>query len=138
MTDYSDIIFLMGAIVIFSLLSLQTTRTFQLNNRLQMNGELEYSAISIAQDQVDKMRWMQNQTAFNNFVSNFPQSVPLTIQGNTLNFNVDVTVQNITLPNSNVTNQRVTVTVTNDYLKTNHQAAPGSQEIQLEFLKSFN
>lgn len=137
MNDYSDIIFLMGAMIIFSLLTLQTTRTFQLNNRLQMNGELEYSAISIAQDQVDKMRWMQNQTAFNNFVSNFPQTVPLTVQGNTLDFNVDVTVQNIALPNSNVPNRRVTVTVTNDYLKTNQQAAPGSQEIQLEFLKSF-
>ncbi len=137
MNDYSDIIFLMGAMIIFSLLTLQTTRTFQLNNRMQMNGELEYSAISIAQDQVDKMRWMQNQTAFNNFVSNFPQTVPLTVQGNTLDFNVDVTVQNITLPNSNVPNRRVTVTVTNDYLKTNQQAAPGSKEIQLEFLKSF-
>jgi nitrate reductase cytochrome c-type subunit len=137
MNDYSDIIFLMGAMIIFSLLTLQTTRTFQLNDRLQMNGELEYSAISMAQDQVDKMRWIQNQTAFNNYVSNFPQTVPHTIQGNTLNYDVDVTTQNIALPNSNVSNQRVTVTVTNDYLKTNQQAAPGSKEIKLEFLKSF-
>lgn len=138
MTDFSDFIFLMGAMIVFSLLTLQTNQMFQMNNRLQINGEIEYNGISIAQDQIDQMRWIQSESDFNDYVSTFPDSVPLTIQGTTLYYNVDIAAADISIPGSNVENKRVTVSVTNDFLKNSANNSSNDRSVQLEFIKSFN
>lgn len=137
MNDYSDIIYLIGAMVIFSLLSLQTNQIFNLNERIQLNSELEYNAVSIAQDQVDQIRWIGTQTQLNNYVSTFPQTKSLAIENDTLFYNVDVTSSNMSLPNSNVTNQKITITVTNDFLKTHTNDAAGQRSVKLQYFKSF-
>jgi len=138
MNDYSDIILLMGAMIVFSLLSIQTSRLFQMNNRMQINGEIEYNAVSIAQDQIDKLQWIKNKSGFNSFVDTFPKDVPVANEGDTLFYHVDVETSAITIPHSNIDNKQVNVTVTNDYLKTNEQEAAGTRAVRLQFIKSFN
>lgn len=138
MNDYSDLIFLMGGMIIFSLLSLQTNRLFQLNNRIQVNGELEYNAVSIAQDEIDQLRWIKSESAFNSHLASYPTQVPLVIDNDTLQYDVDITSSTMTIPGSSLNNKKVSVTVSNEFLKTNSDDDPGERFIRLQFIKSFN
>lgn len=58
MNDYSDLIFLIAAIAIYGMLVTNTNRTLVLNNQLLVDTEIEYGAISTAQDILDEARWM--------------------------------------------------------------------------------
>lgn len=64
MNDFSDLILLMGAMVAFSILSATTVRSFQGNNEVIINSELEYRAISTGQAVIDEMRWITNENEF--------------------------------------------------------------------------
>ncbi|MAL16714.1 MAG: hypothetical protein CL670_08935 [Balneola sp.] len=57
MNDISDILFLSAAMVIFSMLTINTTRSFQSTSNTVVRSDLEYRAISIAQDEIDDIRW---------------------------------------------------------------------------------
>ncbi|WP_138430326.1 hypothetical protein [Fodinibius saliphilus] len=138
MNDYSDIIFLMGAMIVFSLLTLQTSRLFQMNNQVKINGEVEYNAIAIAQDQVDQIRWLPNKPAFNTYVDNFPKTISVPVQSDTLDYNISINVSEKILPNADVESHKITVSVTNKFMKNRPNAAPGSRAVKLEFLKSFD
>ena len=92
MTDYSDLVYLMGGMIIFSLLSLQTTRLFQLNNRVQMNAEIEYNAISIAQNEIDQIKWIQSESSFNSHITSYPKQVPISVKSDTLYYTVNIMV----------------------------------------------
>ena len=132
MNDYSDLIYLMGAMIVFSLLSLQTSRIFQMNNRVQMEAEIEYHAVSIAQNEIDKVRWIESETAFDSHANNsFPKEVPLAINNDTLFYDVGMDVSNTNISGSNTINKEVTVTVTNKFLATNNAG------VKLRFIKSF-
>lgn len=133
MNDYSDLILLMGAMIIFSLLSLQVSRTFQMNNQIQMEAEIEYNAISIAQNEIDRVRWINSESDLNNHVNSYPKEVPLAVNGDTLFYDVEVNTSDISIPDSNVDNKQITVEVTNEYLKSNNGSG-----VQLQFIKSFN
>lgn len=132
MNDYSDLIFLMGAMIVFSLLSLQVSRTFQMNNRIQMEAEIEYNAVSIAQNEIDRVRWINSESDLNNHVSTYPKEVPLAVNGDTLFYDVGINTSDVSIPNSNVDNKQVTVEVTNEYLESNNGSG-----VQLQFIKSF-
>ncbi len=56
MIDYSEIILVLGAVVIFSLVALNTNRMLANHNRLLIEQELEYTAIAKGQELVDKAR----------------------------------------------------------------------------------
>jgi len=137
MNDYSDIIYLIGAMIVFSLLSLQTNQIFNLNERVELNSELEYNAVSIAQDQIDQIRWISTQTQFDNYLKTFPQTKSIAVDNDTLFYNVDVTDTAMNVPNSNVINRKVLITVTNKFLKNNSNEAPGNRSVKLKYLKSF-
>lgn len=137
MESYYDIIYLMGAMLIFSLLTIQTNRMFQINNRIQINSEIEYNAISVAQDQIDKIRWHRTENKFNEFANDFPKEVPVIFEEETLYFDVSLTVEDVAIENSNVTNKLVTISVTNEYLKTNEDEDAGSTAVKMQFIKSF-
>jgi len=128
---------MIGAMIVFSLLSLQTNQIFNLNERIELNSELEYNAVSIAQDQIDQMRWISTQTQFSNYLNTFPQTKSLAVDNDTLFYNVDVTAANMNVPNSNVINRKVTITVTNKFLKNNVNESPGQRSVKLQYLKSF-
>jgi hypothetical protein len=137
MSNYADLIYLMGAMLVFSLLTIQTNRMFHIYNRIQVNSEVEYHAISVAQEIVDKIQWMKEQE-FNSYKNTFPKEVPVVFDEETLYFNVDLTtapVENPTLDaDGNVQNTKITLTVTNEYLKTTN----GDRFIKFEFMKSFS
>ena len=59
MNDFSDIIYLGAAMVVFSLLTLNTSRSFQVTVDTMVRSELEYRAISAAQEEIDAIRWVQ-------------------------------------------------------------------------------
>ncbi|WP_409028840.1 hypothetical protein [Gracilimonas sediminicola] len=59
MTDFSDIIYLGAAMVVFSLLTMNTSRSFQVTLDTMVRSELEYRAISAAQEEIDAIRWVQ-------------------------------------------------------------------------------
>lgn len=60
MSDYSDIIYLGAAMVVFSLLTMNTSRSFQVTIDTMVRSELEYRAISAAQEEIDAIRWVNS------------------------------------------------------------------------------
>jgi len=135
MNDYSDLIFLMGAMIIFSLLSIQTSRLFQMDTQKQIEGEIEYNAVSIAQDQIDKLKWIKSKAAFNNFKSTFPKQINLSIEGDSLQYNATLNVKDISIPGSSVVNKKVTVSISNDFMQ---QGNTQSKSVKLQYVKSFD
>ncbi|MEX0845426.1 MAG: hypothetical protein WD022_09085 [Balneolaceae bacterium] len=59
MSDYSDLIFLTAAMVVFGMLTINTARSFQTTSDTMIRSDLEYRAIAIAQDEIDAIRWIQ-------------------------------------------------------------------------------
>lgn len=57
MSDYSDLIFLTGAMIVFSMLSMNTTRNFQSTAQRIYQTDIEYRALSLAQDEIEVVRW---------------------------------------------------------------------------------
>lgn len=60
MQSYSDIFFLGAAMVLFSMLSMNTARNFNQIREAFYRGEAEYRAIAVAQDEIDKVQWIYN------------------------------------------------------------------------------
>lgn len=58
MSDRSDIILLLGAMVVFSYLLLNINGFLLRNNRVQTQTEIQYSGISLAEDIIDNARWL--------------------------------------------------------------------------------
>lgn len=58
MNDFSDLFFLIGAIALYGMLINNTNRTLVLNNQLLTDSEIEYGAISVAQNIIDEARWI--------------------------------------------------------------------------------
>lgn len=127
----------MGAMIIYSMLSMQTSRMFQLNNRVQINSEIEYNAVSIAQNEIDQLRWVKNEEDFDNYVDDFPTEKFLTVGNDTLVYTVDVNSSNINIPGSNITNKNITVTVTNEYLNNINGENSDDHFVKLQLIKSF-
>lgn len=59
MADYSEIIFITAAIMIFGTLSLNTSQSFHMTTDTMIRSDLEYRALAIAQDEIDAIRWIQ-------------------------------------------------------------------------------
>ena len=57
MFDYSDTIYTMAAMVIFSILALNTNQIMLRNNLIQQETELEFSGITYAQQLVEQLRF---------------------------------------------------------------------------------
>lgn len=138
MNDYSDLIYLLGAIMAFSLLSLHTNRMLQMNNRLQLNAEIEYNAVAVAQDQIDQIRWMRTESDFVSHQNTFPKEVLMVTGDDTLVYDVDMSFEDVNLPGSheNIISKRVQVTVKNRYLLLNDHE-DNEQAVKFEFMKSF-
>ena len=57
MNDISDILFLGAAMVIFSMLTINTARSYQFTSDTMVRSDIEYRAIAIAQSEIDEIRW---------------------------------------------------------------------------------
>ena len=65
MTSYSEIIYLTAALMIFSLLAVNTTRNFNQSRSNIYRSEVEYRAIAVAQDIIDKVQWVNKADELN-------------------------------------------------------------------------
>lgn len=138
MNDYSDIIYTMGALIIFSMLSMQAARMMVQSDQLQVEAEIEYNAVALAQDFIDQIKWVDTEAELNAKIASFPQSVDTPIGNGTLTYYVDFDIQDAPLPDSNVENKIVTVSIKNKYLGRNTATDEASSvTIQHQFLKSF-
>lgn len=57
MSNYSDILFLTGAMIVFSMLTLNTALNFQSTSRTVYQTDIEHRAITLAQDEIESIRW---------------------------------------------------------------------------------
>lgn len=138
MNDYSDIIFLTGAMIIFSSLSLNTIEFFNAADQLEYQSRLQYNGIAVAQDKIEEIRWIADEDRFKNGTSDFLErdypSVVTQSYGSSnqyqFDYSVDLDVSPTNITGSNATNYRVTVTVSNSFL-------PDNQSITTEYIKSF-
>ena len=58
MSSYAEIIFLTAAMVVFSMLAINTSRSYNQSRQTLYRAEAEYRAIAIAQDELDKVQWI--------------------------------------------------------------------------------
>ena len=99
MNDYSDLMLAMGAMVIFSILLMNTNRSLLRSDTMQVETELEHTAISLAQGVIDEMR--VSYEAIEPGSPNYGQSVAASRSSNP-NFDYDDGVVSITWPEETV------------------------------------
>lgn len=58
MTSYAELFYLVGAMILFSMLSLNTARSFNQTRQTIYQSEAEYRAVAVAQDELDKVQWI--------------------------------------------------------------------------------
>ena len=138
MNDYSDLFYLIGAMLVFSLLSLNATRMMVGSDQIQASAEIEYNATAIVQDYIDEIKWVENEDSLDAKIASFPSSVTSNVGGEPLTFYIDIDVQDATIPDSNVDNKLITVSIKNKYLGSGSEDDQSSAvEIRQQFLKSF-
>lgn len=112
MNDYSDLFFLIAAIAIYGLLVNNTNRSLVLNNQILNDSEIEYGAISVAQDILDEARWMN----FKEFKTSNEENTEnyLKALNNSTLYEADVEIYDVT---SGAGDREIEVTVRSNYLK---------------------
>lgn len=137
MTDYSDIITLMGAIVVFSTLSLHVNRTMLQNNLLSDRAEVDYHAVTVAQEILEEIRWVTSAADLNDFADDYPMVVNFTTDsesGDFIPYEVDINLANGPYDDENVTSFFVTLEISSEYMTSGVDGEP----ITLTVTKSFN
>ena len=137
MNDYSDIFMLMGAIVIFSTLSLHVNRTMLQNNLISDRAEADYHAVTVAQEILEEIRWITSASDLNDFADDYPMVVNFTTDtesGNFIPYNVDLNLANGPYNDDNVTSFFVSLEISSEYMTSGDQGRP----ISLTVTKSFN
>ncbi|MGF1670233.1 MAG: hypothetical protein ACFCU6_07280 [Balneolaceae bacterium] len=142
MNDYTDLLYLVGAIVIFSMLSMQVNRLIFRNNVTQMQSGIEFHAVTHAQDYADQLQWIRTEDDLDNFIASFPRTddVIYSIEDSsaTLPFLVDVQVSDTTLAGSNVSNKLIRIFMNSQFLENQDiSLVQPSRTISLEIIKSF-
>ena len=136
MNDYSDLIYLMAAMIIFSILSLNAAFFFNINEQFQYQSEIEYNGIAVAQDIIDQVRWIQNEDLLDEsdndcICDEYPKTLTISFDDYELEYVVDISINDTSITGSTTINRIVEVTVSNEYL-------PDAQQIKMKYLKSFS
>jgi len=142
MNDYTDLLYLVGAIVVFSMLTMQVNRLIFRNNVTQMQSGIEYHAVTHAQDYADQLQWIRSEDDLDDFTDDFPRTDNVVYDPDdasaTLPFLVNIAVSDTTIPNSNVLNKRVLISLNSQYLENRDMSVvTPSRTIVFEFIKSF-
>ncbi|WP_020402052.1 type IV pilus modification PilV family protein [Gracilimonas tropica] len=136
MNDFSDVIFLMVAMVVFSMLTINTSRSFMNTTSTSIQSTIEYRAIALAQDELDNIRWAPeihlNPTSNQYLFDSDP--ITTTVEyGSSDEFSeeYEVTRNSVLIENTSTQKQyRVTVQVTSD-------ATDPPVQVQLEYIKTY-
>lgn len=138
MTDYSEIIYVMGAMIIFSMLSLNASHFFRVNEQFQYQSQIQYNAVAVAKDVMDDIRWISDkrrvtQTSSQCICNDFPKTVTRqfgTDNSYAMDYRVNISISDTNISGTNTLNKIVTVDVSNEYL-------PDNQSVKVSYLKSF-
>lgn len=137
MTDYSDIIFMMAAMLVFSMLSLSVNRSMTINNAFLTQQEADYHALTIAQEIIDDIRWISSENDLDSYVSQYPETLSYSTDsqsGFSIPFNINVTSESIDISGGSLSSFLVEVTVNSQYMTGGESGKP----IKLDYIKSFN
>lgn len=58
MSGYSEILYLVAGMIVFSMLSLNTARNYNSTRSEIYRNEMQFRAIAVAQDEIDKVQWI--------------------------------------------------------------------------------
>ncbi|NBC26508.1 MAG: hypothetical protein GVY08_06585 [Bacteroidetes bacterium] len=136
MTDYSDIIFLMGAMVLFSFLMMSVNRTILMNDRSSLDHEIEYYALAIAQERVDELRWVTSESELDSELASYPKTIMYSRDSGTADaipFIVDIEKNTAPFENHNIRSVELLIGVNSEYALDGTTGEP----VQLAFTKSF-
>ena len=107
MNDYSDLLFLIGAMAIYALLVNNTSRAMFYNNQLLTTTEMEYGAVSVAQNVVEEARWMSYADA---------TKANLEAINDNPDYEVEVTVKDTTISASDRPNKKIDIKVFSPFI----------------------
>lgn len=136
MTDYSDIFFLMGAMIMFSMLTMSVNRTLLMNEMNRVGHESNYYALSVAQESIDELRWVKTEADLDAELNTYPKTINYkndTDQVGSIPFRVDISKTTSVIENDDVRTIELVINVQNDY----GIGGEGSNPVQLLFTKSF-
>lgn len=137
MSDYSDIIYLTVAMVVFSMLTMNTARSFQYTADTLVRADLEYRATALAQDHIDQVRWETNENRLDPdhsdyMFDSYPETETITY-GSSDEYSEQFQVDGESLlieDTADMKRYRVTITTSSSYLDP-------EVKVSLQFIKSY-
>lgn len=133
MADYSDLIALIGAMVIFSFLSRNASYMFYQSDTVFFQSDVEYEAIALAQSIMDEVKWTQSDSELNTLANKYDgktETISVKDGEYQIDYYISMTVDHISLDGSIVKNRLVTLIITSDYL-------PEETQINFKYIKNF-
>lgn len=149
MNDYSDIFFLIGAMMLFAILTTNVSRSMVMNNQKLSQSEVEYEGIALAHSLIEDAQWASKNELnpgnsafiFQGYTDqNNPKhkKIKLGASGEyTVDFYLYATVKDTSISGSNTDNKVVDVWVTSPYMTDSNDNPPTEYPIKLKFVKSF-
>ncbi len=120
----------------FSFLTMSVNRTMLMNDLNKDGHESNYYALSVAQERIDEVRWLQNQTQLNQYLDEFPKTIEYDLdsdQPGGIPFEVDITQHTTALENNDIRSVELQIDVTSDYMIGGRKGNP----VRLYVTKSF-
>ena len=71
MNDYSELFYTMGAILVFSLFTLSSGRSFRTTSQQMVRADVEYRTITNAQNEIDHIRLITDEAALDSTSSEY-------------------------------------------------------------------
>ena len=136
MTDYSDIFFLMGAMIMFSFLTMSVNRSLLMNEMNRTGHESNYYALTVAQESIDELRWVKTEAELDAELAIYPKTINYknnSDKDGSVPFNVDINKTTSVIDNDDVRTVEMVINVESDYGIGGEESKP----VQLQFTKSF-
>ena len=136
MTDYSDLFFLMGAMIMFSFLTMSVNRSLLINEMNRTGHESNYYALTVAQESIDELRWVKTEADLDAELATYPKTVNYKNDSDNVGsipFTVDINKTTSIIDNDDIRTVDMVINVENDY----GIGGEGSKPVQLQFTKSF-
>jgi hypothetical protein len=136
MADYSDLFFLMGAMIMFSFLTMSVNRTLLMNEMNRVGHESNYYALTVAQESIDELRWVKTEGDLDAELDTYPKTINYkndTDQDASIPFNVDINKTTSVIETDDVRSIELVINVSSDY----GIGGEGSSPVKLQFTKSF-
>jgi hypothetical protein len=147
MADYSDLIFLMGAMILFSVLTVNVTRNMVINTQTLSESEIEYNGIAVAHSTLKRAQWASKeeltpgsgQYIFSDYEKQNPYKETIEVEGSDIDYYVYVNVSNdVGVTGSTTSNRLVEVGVTSPYLNEDFDSTFTDYPIKMEFINAFD